>query len=75
MERHRLRYLLIAICFMVTVLALVGGLALGVANTEAVASLVTAIGLLGAALTDASLVEKRRVTAGKKAVVDDVGGA
>jgi hypothetical protein len=72
MQKHQDRLLLIAICLCVTVLALVGGLVLGIANDKAIAALVTAMGLLVPALVDATLVEKRRIQPHQKAVVDDV---
>lgn len=72
MQKHRLRLLLIAICLWVVILALVGGLVLGLSDEKAIAALTTALGLLVPAFIDATLVERRRVAPGQRAVADDI---
>jgi len=72
MKSHYLRLIVIACCFVVAVVALVVTMALKVADSSVTAALVTAIGLLGAALTDAGVVEKRRRDPTQKAVGDDI---
>lgn len=72
MNRHRSRYLLIAIVLCVTVVALVIGTTLGLANDKAITALVTAIGLLTPALVDAHLVERRRKDPALEPVTDNV---
>lgn len=72
MHKHRLRLLLIAICLWVVILALVGGLVLGLSDEKAIAALTTALGLLVPAFIDATLVERRRLEPGQQAVADDI---
>ncbi len=72
MNRHRTRYLLILIALCVTVVALVVGTTLGLANDKAITALVTAIGLLTPALVDSHLVEKRRKDPAQEPVTDNV---
>lgn len=72
MEAHHNRYLLIMICFVVAIVGFVISLALGVRDMATLGPLVTAMSLLGPALLDAHVVEKRRLDPHKKSVIDDV---
>jgi hypothetical protein len=70
-KNHYQRLLFILVATLTVVAALIAAVKLGAAG-EITASLCTALGLLIPALLDASQVEKRRRTPGKKAVEDDV---
>lgn len=72
MEQHHSRYLIILAAFVVTVLGLVGCLALGVEDGQVIAALVTAAGLLAPALVDSHMVEQRRKDPLKAPVKDNV---
>jgi hypothetical protein len=73
MLKHRTRVILIAISWALSLAAMVALVALGQAITSPiVVAASSAFGLLTPALADAIVVERRRVTPGRRAVGDDV---
>lgn len=72
MHRHRLRYILVLVATLTTIVGLVLAGALG-SNTTVLTALAGALGVLAPALVDAHLVEQRRKDPhAASAVGDDV---